>query len=1211
MATSLSVDLPSNAWTHAEELEEVKMAVGVRHRYFDHWIYSFLENKKFDVEETIAKLFRRADMEQNELASLEIDDWMVQNLRTGTIQIVGEDKEGRLIFYCVTCRDFPTSDRRDLRRRNFDMWLSYGTRLRRGNLRCKICLLVNQRDAGIWANTDMTFQSNIALRIAKYYPGCVDRILVCCMGAALATFAKPIIGKLPAAIRDTTFIFTEKEVMQEGKLLTFMEKDVIPVALGGTNECDTPEHWAQFADTVIAHFKDLQNALRSGQSAKEWEMERVMEEERKIQMEEILERSALRRNKAMSEAASSTGGGPASVHRLNDSTGALQRSMDVEKGKGLAASQTQVFDPERDYPRFTLEEDGESGAIELRPCRPTAGHRYSVTFDEDPNNDIARLEDLEYPPTTILELFEDQEQFLRKSLEEMEEYHRIALAEESGVAMTRRNIEENEVQGEGASRLARRCPAPMRSVVRGLLWGICVVMALYFTFGTLVLAGGVGALITIMFVALFSDAFYIFPVGLALLLTAHQGCLIGTRGFELVKSAFRGDLIRPLKLLPPPYGTVIQVGFYVILILTQIVAFIVYAVYFEPLTALSVGFAAGWVPCTVVVLLYHFLFPIGLRGEDPEDKAGRSSDAGSLSLYLFFDLTEPAEDNNPKRTKRSSAMILAIPVALCVLFGISFIATSQLPFLIVAVAVCMFTAFTTNYVVQGGFEDHTSNLVRSATWMITVQWQYSLVLLGFMGFAGDEWSDSIGLSFLVVIVFIALVGGVFLLKPEKSDSATRRWYLWMMRGSYLYLALVVLGGVGSAFAVHWGLGLYSFVFMAHSAFCFIRPSSVTMVGRLIVTLASTALLLAVMLLGYASADPVDEGSLRWVNATSSLQLQGASPLAAAGDLSLLPICLRSWSLGSLELSATDLAILTFAAGSNSSFMEGIFQKWFNGSLTSIGRIALPDRFLTVNLITPVEDWNRYVESEEQDRKTPATPTPVTSSPIEVSEGSNATSSPQKSLSSNVTERVIPLNNETGFAKDTDALPSELPVLAVVSSPVDRFRGIKGMVMWVESLAFAPLALVLPRTWTVIVVEVASFLEPLLPFEWEDSLEYLTTILQRVSMNGNRSTLVVGHSFGGGMASVVGSKLHLPTVEFSSPGLYHIYKKFDLNLRSVDEYVTSIVVQSAAIAGVDHHGDKEQVLECDRGPVDCQSQLAGVCGLIRGCGTQHHSLVPSC
>lgn len=272
--SSLS-ELGPIAVSHREQLEEVKAELGIPHGYFDAWLYGFLENKKFDIRETVAKLRRRFEMEINVLSTYEFTDHMRQSLRSGIIQEIGYDKLGRVAFYVYTKRDTPQAKYRDESRMTFDMFVSYGTRLRQDNKRSQMVMLINQQDSSFFKNIDIGFQGDAALRISKFYPGMVDKIYVCKMGSTLSMMAKPIFTRLPAVVSERIQIITEGDI-KKGTLLEFFDKSVLPRELGGDNDCDTESHWIQYAEDVENYYSKLKRAVRErGKTVKEWELEEL------------------------------------------------------------------------------------------------------------------------------------------------------------------------------------------------------------------------------------------------------------------------------------------------------------------------------------------------------------------------------------------------------------------------------------------------------------------------------------------------------------------------------------------------------------------------------------------------------------------------------------------------------------------------------------------------------------------------------------------------------------------------------------------------------------------------------------------------------------------------------------------------------------------------------------------------------------------------
>lgn len=256
---------------YREAMEAVKSRVDVHHDLLDNWIYLFLNNKKYDVEETVAKLLRRDAMEKEVFSQYKMTPFLRESMTAGIVQYVGRDKEGRPVLYFNTARDTPTADQREERTANLDMFLSWAVRCDKKNPDSTVTWLINQKDASMMKNTDLIFQKNMALRISKFYPGVVAKMYICNMGSALTFVMKPLLRQLPAAISDCIFIYSESDI-RKGKLLEFIDADVLPVAMGGRNDCDNPQNHQRFLATVEAYFDRCIAALREGTSIKEMEM---------------------------------------------------------------------------------------------------------------------------------------------------------------------------------------------------------------------------------------------------------------------------------------------------------------------------------------------------------------------------------------------------------------------------------------------------------------------------------------------------------------------------------------------------------------------------------------------------------------------------------------------------------------------------------------------------------------------------------------------------------------------------------------------------------------------------------------------------------------------------------------------------------------------------------------------------------------------------
>lgn len=254
-----------------EGLEAVKRAVGIQHHYLDGWVYLFYENKKFDFKETVAKLQRRDHMEKTVFANYVMTPSLEQSMRAGIVQYVGRDKVGRPVLYFNTVRDSPRADQRPERQANMDMFLSWAVRCDPANPTATVTWLINQQDASLMRNTDLIFQKDMALRISKFFPGVVAKMYLCNMGSALTFVMKPLLKQLPKAISECIFFYSEGDI-RRGKLLEVIDADVLPIAMGGSNNIDHRQNYELFATTIEGYFRRCQCALREGVSIKEMEM---------------------------------------------------------------------------------------------------------------------------------------------------------------------------------------------------------------------------------------------------------------------------------------------------------------------------------------------------------------------------------------------------------------------------------------------------------------------------------------------------------------------------------------------------------------------------------------------------------------------------------------------------------------------------------------------------------------------------------------------------------------------------------------------------------------------------------------------------------------------------------------------------------------------------------------------------------------------------
>jgi hypothetical protein len=856
------------ALQHRNELEEVKRRLGVRHEYFDCWIYSFLENKFFDVEETVAKLHRRAAMERDEMASYEITDFIRHQMSKGLIQLTGLDKEGRVTFYVMTARDKPLAERREESKRNFDMWMSYGTRLRPDNKRCRVTLLINQDDAGVFANTDMTFQMNIALRLSKFFPGMIERSYVCKMGRTLAAFAKAVFGRFPKSISEKIFIVTDSDIAK-GYLFQHFDKSVLPVALGGAWDHDNTQNWQAFSDTIESHFMEVQKGLRAGKSVKEWELEQLG-----IQQQ------------AAGGVSSSSSIMPDSRHRL--ASGELHRSfaslIDVDEAEFRTCISDDAFESS-----FLARNNDSIFGNRSRSGDPTPGgwaseyHHYSksVSFEN-----------------SFFRFFLQQESTCRRFVSTEEQRDRLRLADlhSSGLLQAEK---EDMTGARGVQTLAvRYIPEGARSVFRFTLLLVNVVVAILFCASTVFFVALACSVSVTLFFGMFEGAAWVFPVGCGLCLAIVEGALIISRGMELTVSSLHGTLLPPLQPFRT-YGPVLQAILLFVIVFIQLIILFVYSSVEDPLNGLRTAFATGWLTCALVVAVYNTLsFPLGYGARSEEFGEARGETKNhfrELSLFLFFDITEEEDREHAVADDYLSADLIGfVPSLLCVLFGTGLMLSGLLLFAAATPPLSAAAAFLTSYVVYQRTERHSTRLMRFMAWLGCLVWVFVSFRAGF-----DGWAASTG----AVVVIVSLIFGLLFVMAFTANRIGGS--NWLLRATLFLLVLLYIACLVMTFVlVHWGLGVFVLLISLHCMLCLRLPNAALPTAVALLTACVVTVIVACVLVGWSST-PALYNVVRSAAPSSSLA-------AAAGDSMMArffsnPLCALAKATDGLNI--VDLALM--------------------------------------------------------------------------------------------------------------------------------------------------------------------------------------------------------------------------------------------------------------------------------------------------------------
>lgn len=121
------------------------------------------------------------------------------------------------------------------------------------------------------------------------------------------------------------------------------------------------------------------------------------------------------------------------------------------------------------------------------------------------------------------------------------------------------------------------------------------------------------------------------------------------------------------------------------------------------------------------------------------------------------------------------------------------------------------------------------------------------------------------------------------------------------------------------------------------------------------------------------------------------------------------------------------------------------------------------------------------------------------------------------------------------------------------------------------------------------------------------LGFADIILQLQREHPNAKFVMTGHSLGGGISEAVGSRLGLPTIVFSAPGMSFSKRRFKSTWMRTVRNVIGVVPETDAVPAVDEHMDMVQNIACRRPDgthrwfYECHSIKVTACELWRACG----------
>ncbi|KPI90333.1 hypothetical protein ABL78_0560 [Leptomonas seymouri] len=905
--TSLE-DLGPVALSHRSEMEEVKQQIDIKHGYFDAWIYGFLENKKFNIEETVAKLHRRFAMEVSELATYEFTDYMRASLRKGIIQEIGVDKAGRVAFYINTKRDFPQAKFREEQRRTFDMFICYGTRLRKENKRSQIVMLINQDGASIFKNVDMTFQADIALRISKFYPGAVDKMYICKMNRTLAAMAKPIFKTLPAIVSDRIQIVDASDI-KNGELLDLFDAKVLPIALGGTNDCDNEEHWNAYADRVEKYYAALKIAVNErGLTVKEWELEVLG-----------IDVEAAEGSHRAVDAPTVTPHADAlaySVRSLALHATPLEISPFITRKSSLLLSRhpPDVVDPD-EKPLQTCVSETASLVTPLYDVMVAGGDGNS---GGESGTRMPWSEVVAPLPRDLAIFFLEELLRWRTTVEDIEIAERYKLLD-SYVSGTRAATEQG-VRGLNIQdkKWYIGVPYPLQALYQILLLGITMLNVIYFIAALVFLSVFCADVTITIFFGFFVKPSYVFPLSAVLLMVAIQGVCLCSRAVDIISAIYEGRVIPVFERLGSYWGTVAEVCLFFGMTAVQFIIFVVVARRDNPLRGLEVSFCTGWICALLVISLTHVFFFTGIFASAiTRNKEYRM---GALPFFLTLNFGGGAvEKTNEVDTRfllrTSSYVICGVPLVISMLLGIGFLISRIVSLYVSTFAAAITAAFVVHYYSDNLSDTLTGALMRLTLWMLTIVWCYATFSFGFR-----DYDQQYGAS----VIVSTILNGIFVLLA--LNCLHRPGHSWLLRVSFVMVLLYILGCWICIFPlVSWRMGLFCLAVMVHNvANIIFAPRSLTGIH------GSFFLSAAVLLLGISCV------MLGWYGTTLLNTTPQSLPSGGPASLSLshlalyhrYPVCTLAMGADD-SVSVVDVSLLNEVVNARTEEVRTTdFNNWF-------------------------------------------------------------------------------------------------------------------------------------------------------------------------------------------------------------------------------------------------------------------------------------------
>lgn len=815
-------DLGPVALSYRPQIEEVKKRIGVTHGFFDAWIFGFLENKNFNINETVAKLERRFVMEKEEMGSYKLTDHLRKNLRDGVIQEIGEDKHGRVVFYIYSKRDFPTPEYREEKKMIFNMFMSYGTRLRESTKRSQIVMIFNQQDSSFFKNLDLGFQGDIALHISKFFPGMVEKMYMCKMSSTLSFMAKPVLSRLPAVVSERLEILSDSDI-KKGALLEHIDKSVLPFELGGTNNCDCQSNWNAFADNVENYFFKMVAALNErNMTIKEFELD---------------------------ELGYDTNGMPKRLEPSASFHPPLTRSGEAS----VCASGIQSA-----YPLLSCRSNYDVESTELGAAGGTGNPSLSANATQWKSLFSV------FPPSLSIFFVEELVRW-KQHTEEEEEANRYKILFDHAQSFAKVHERNRNVAMHTAKTFSGN---HVMAFVKFWVSVVSVLISLYFVLGMIFWALFASSVIITMYFSFFIRPTFFFPVCWCIIMVFVQGCGLCARSLEIIYALWRGKVMPPFERLGGSFGAVAEIILLILVALAQIIVFFYYYLIVGVTTALAYTFSAGWLGATCLILLNHGLFFVGLFHR--QTRANNNTKLLKLSVFLT---AYQGHLMDSKIIRSSSVLLCLFFLAISLLLGVGFLISRLVHLFLVSAMTTVVASYAINFFCDG-FESSLSGMLMTISiWIYCFTWLYTIFICGFNN-ASDYWIISVVIS--SVISGALTLSSFVALKQKKNNK--------LLRGLYLFvLAYFISCWISSFFLLNWKSGIICFGLMVHNGLNFVFGPSQFSGSRssLVVSMVFLLLLVTCVSMGWhGTVIPANGKDYSW---STSLEKSASTTHSLARD----------------------------------------------------------------------------------------------------------------------------------------------------------------------------------------------------------------------------------------------------------------------------------------------------------------------------------------